>query len=169
MQMRDKINKVLFHWGLQDREIEQIYDTAWQVGEEYVLKVYQNLNMLERNIRILCLLDEMHIPVGKIVPANDNAHYVASDGEYYFLSQKLPGSNIVQIHDAPEIALTMGKIIAELHTAFKKCDAVEGLWDNSLLEEMNGWVKGNFEKNHWNYITREERVVRFRQTCFCRI
>lgn len=47
--MKDKTGKILSHWGLLDSEIRQIYDTTWQVGDSYILKVYQDANMLERN------------------------------------------------------------------------------------------------------------------------
>lgn len=153
--MREKIHKILTEWGLQDNEIKQIYDTTWQVGENYVLKVYSDLDMMERNIKILQTLDAMNIPVGQIVPTNEKKQYVSEEDAFYFLSKKLPGSNIVQIGNDKNIALLMGEIIADLHIAFKKCEDGEVFWNNSLLDEMNGWVKENFQKNNWKYISKE--------------
>ena len=40
MKMAGKIPEILSHWGMQDESVRQIYDTVWQVGENYVLKVY---------------------------------------------------------------------------------------------------------------------------------
>ena len=154
--MEDTIHRVLFHWGLQDNKIKQLYDTAWQVGDNYVLKVYQNSDMLERNLKILHILDEMHIPVGKMIPANDNAPYVICGNSFYFLSKRLSGSSIIRIDDARNTSLMMGEIIAKLHKAFKQCENMHIFWKNSLLDEMNGWVKRNFEDNSWNYINKEE-------------
>lgn len=51
--MNEKIQKILAEWDLQGKEIKQIYDRTWAVGESYVLKVYYNLDMLERSIEIL--------------------------------------------------------------------------------------------------------------------
>ena len=34
----------------------------------------------------------------------------------------------------------MGEILGRLHLAFRKCEERLELWDNSLLDEMNGWV-----------------------------
>ena len=55
-----------------------------------------------------------------------------------------------------EFALIMGEIIADLHVAFKKCEDTELFWNNSLLDEMNGWVKSGFEASNWKYISKEE-------------
>lgn len=152
----DTIRTVLVHWNLQDSEIKQIYDTAWQVGDDYVLKVYQNAEMLERNLKMLQLLAEKNIPVAQIVPTCDGTQYVSDDSSFYFLSEKLPGSNITQIDDGGDIARSMGGIIANLHAAFQKCEPLDMFWDNSLLDEMNGWIRESMEKNGWQRISRKE-------------
>lgn len=155
MSLRDEISKVLSaHWGLRDCQTEQIYDTAWQVADNYVLKVYQNVQALERNLKILRLLDQQNIPVAQIVPTCSGASYVSNGDTCYFLSEKLPGEHISQIDE--NIAYVMGRIIAGLHTAFQKCEPMDTLWNNSLLDEMNGWVKESMEKNSWRRISKME-------------
>lgn len=154
--MKDKIADVIRNWLPEDSAIKQIHDTTWQIGDGYVLKVYENLNMLERNLKILHILDGMGIPVGKVIPAKDGKQYVSCGGLFYFLSEKLPGSNLVQIGNNGRLGVAMGEIIADLHMAFRKCEAADVFWDNSLLEEMSGWVKSSFEGNGWTYIRKEE-------------
>lgn len=156
MYMKDKIADVIRNWLPEDSAIKQIHDTTWQIGDGYVLKVYENLNMLERNLKILHILDGMGIPVGKVIPAKDGKQYVSCGGLFYFLSEKLPGSNLVQIGNNGRLGVAMGEIIADLHMAFRKCEAADVFWDNSLLEEMSGWVKSSFEGNGWTYIRKEE-------------
>ena len=153
--MNIKITEILNQWGLEEREIKQIYDTAWQVGDDYVLKVYHDVEMLERNLKILQILGEMNIPVGEIVPTRSHERYAVYDDIFCFLSKKLSGKNIIRIDDAEKVAMKMGEIIADLHIAFQKCESEDVFWNNSLLEEMNGWVKNNLEKNHWSYIDKE--------------
>lgn len=121
-----------------------------------MLKVYHDLDMLERNLKMLSILDSMHIPVGKIVATDKGGFYVADQDAYYFLSERLKGSHLLQINDANNIAFRMGEIIANLHMAFQRCEGVSLFWDNSLLDEMNGWVKSNFEKHHWKYVKKED-------------
>ena len=84
-----KIGKVLFHWGLENDKVKQIYDTVWQVGDRYVLKVYQDSEMLERNLNVLNILENMNIPVGGTIAAIDGKQYVTEDGAFYLLSKKL--------------------------------------------------------------------------------
>lgn len=108
-ELNSPVSRVLAFWGLQGHTIERIYDTAWQVGSQYILKVYHNPNMLERNLKILRMLSEMDIPVGQVVPTCDNTPYVSADGAFYFLSRKLLGSRITQIGQYPKLALQMGK------------------------------------------------------------
>lgn len=154
--MKDQITQIISNWGLKNKDIKQIYNTTWQVGDEYVLKVYQNFSMLKRNLKMLQILDNMDIPVGKIVPTENNEQYVACDSQFFFLSRKLHGSNIVRIGNDGKIASTMGTIIADLHMAFKKCEEADVFWNNSLLDEINGWVKSNFDVNDWKYVSKEE-------------
>ena len=154
--MKNKLTQILNHWDLSDSDVKQIYNTAWQVGNDYVLKAYQNINMLERNVKILQILEQMNIPVGKIILTKNDKQYVSIDNMFYFLSKKLPGSNVIQIRNNNEFALIMGEIIADLHVAFKKCEDTELFWNNSLLDEMNGWVKSGFEASNWKYISKEE-------------
>ena len=154
--MKDQIAQILSHWGLENKDIKQIHNAAWLIGDEYVLKVYHDFSMLERNLKILQILDSMDIPVGKIVPTGKNEQYISCDDLFFFLSRRLHGSNIVRIGNDKTIASAMGNIIADLHIAFKKCEETDVFWNNSLLDEMNSWVKSNFETNGWKYISKEE-------------
>ena len=154
--MSGELGKVLETWGLQDSKTEQIYDTAWQVGEEYVLKVYQDRKMLERNLKMLEILHETGIPVGKVISDKTGKQYVSEGSQFYFLSEKLSGSNILQIGNDTKLAETMGSVIADLHIAFQMCESEGEFWNNSLLDEMNGWVKEQFEECAWKYISQEE-------------
>ena len=52
-EMNNCINAILVNWNIRNTEVKQIYDSAWSVGDEYVLKVYDNVTRLERNIKIL--------------------------------------------------------------------------------------------------------------------
>ena len=84
--MKNKLTQILNHWDLSDSDVKQIYNTAWQVGNDYVLKAYQNINMLERNVKILQILEQMNIPVGKIILTKNDKQYVSIDNMFYFLS-----------------------------------------------------------------------------------
>ena len=67
----------------------------------------------------------------------------------------MQGSNISDIKDKT-IAWKMGCAIAQLHTAFMKCEKELEFWDNSLLKEMKGWILENLTNNEWNILNEEE-------------
>lgn len=156
--MYSRIQQVIDEWNIGKLIIRQIYDSAWQIGEEAVLKVYDDCDMLQRNIKMLTVLEQMEIPVGKIIRTKSEKTYVKDDKYFYILSEKLQGSNLAVIHKNSKIASEMGHVLAKLHIAFKECEKQEEFWNNSLLQEMKGWIKDVFTKNGWKYID-EDRFI----------
>ena len=154
--MTDKIKTLLPKWGLDGEKLIQIYSSVWQVGNDYVLKFYNESESLKRNIAINNHLESMGIPVGALLCTTDGEQFVEDDGEYFFVSKKLEGSNIVSLKFGNKIAEQMGGIIANLHIAFNRLEGKVDLWDNSLLDEMNGWVKDSFEQSKFKSISQEE-------------
>ncbi|MEE0059255.1 MAG: phosphotransferase, partial [Acutalibacteraceae bacterium] len=154
--MSERIQVLLPQWNLQNECIKQIYNSTWQIGDSYVLKLYSELESLQRNILINQHLDERGIPVGKLLKATNGSIYVEDKGQYFFISEKLQGSNIVKLKLRNNKAQIMGEIIANLHIAFKTFENKAEFWSNSLLEEMNGWVKESFEKSGWQNISKNE-------------
>lgn len=153
--MKENIKSILKHWKLADEKITQIYHSAWQIGEHYILKVYEGTAMLERNIRILSGLHSQGIPVGAIIPTQDGCDYVSDADRHYLLCEKLPGSNLVSLKQFPGLAREMGRIIARLHNAFRSLDGQINIWDNSLQDEMQGWVAKIFRDREWTDISEE--------------
>lgn len=154
--MNSKIKQIINEWDIEENKVKQIYDSAWQIAEDFVLKIYEDVNMLQRNIKILSILEDMGIPVGGIILTKDKKTYVKDNEYYYILTNKLSGSNITNIHKDAAIASEMGQVLARLHKAFRECEVQDEFWDNSLLKEMNGWIKDVFAKNNWKYIEEAE-------------
>lgn len=150
--MKNRIKHIITNWNIENPTFTQIYNTTWQIGNEYILKIYENLGMLERNIKIITILDNMEIPTGKIIPSKKETTYIRDDKYYYILLEKIQGSNIVSLKNNPFLAAEMGEILARLHLAFKQCETQDEFWDNSLLSEMNGWIRNFFQDNGWKYI-----------------
>ena len=150
--MNNKIMQIINEWDIEGKVVKQVYDSAWQIEEDFVLKTYKDVNMLQRNIKILTILEDMEIPVGGIVLTKDKKTYAKDNEYYYILTNKLSGSNITDIHKNNVIASEMGRVLARLHKAFRECEEQDEFWENSLLKEMNGWIKSVFVKNSWKYI-----------------
>ena len=154
--MAEKIKALLTRWSLDGEELKQIYASVWQVGEGYVLKTYVEPESLKRNIAINQHLEAMGIPVGNLLRTTDGRQYVESEGRYFFISRKLEGSNILSLKFGNRIGSQMGGIIANLHVAFESLEGKVELWDNSLLDEMKGWVRESFENSGFRNVSREE-------------
>ena len=150
--MDSKIQQIINEWDIDGEEVKQIYDSAWQVGENAILKTYKEVNLLQRNIKILSMLEDIGIPVGRIILTKSQKNYAEDDEYYYILTKKLVGNNITDIQNIMQIALEMGRVLARLHKAFKECESREEFWNNSLLKEMKGWIRDVFAKNKWKYI-----------------
>ena len=154
--MYDKIKTLLPNWNLQKENLTQIHSSVWQVGNDYVLKTYSEPDSLNRNITINLHLANMGIPVGNLLHTNNNKLYIEDDGEYFFVSTKLKGSNILSLKFGNKTAEMMGEIIANLHIAFKSLEDKVEVWDNSLINEMNGWVNESFIKSGWQNISSDD-------------
>lgn len=147
-----KASEILTKYGI-NKEIKQIYISSWEVQGEYVLKKYSNLSELKRNVDILKNLYAEKIPVPKIIRTLDKKDYVSKNEEYWLLTEKIKGENIVQMEKCDNAwFFEMGKILAQLHIAFHKLEDKINYWNNSLLGEMESWVLENFQRKRPEYL-----------------
>lgn len=153
--MKTVIEQILPLWGIGNGQLLQIYPSAWEVNSSYVIKVYNNKEQMERNIKISEILLDYNIPVAKIIYTKTGQKYVGHENIYFLMSEKLEGSNISDIKDKT-MTHKMGYAIAQLHRAFMKCEKEIEFWDNSLLEEMKGWINESLTNNEWRIIGKEE-------------
>lgn len=153
--MKNTIEQILPLWGIENKELLQIYPSAWEINHSYVIKVYDDKKQLERNIKISEILLDCAIPVANIIHTKTGEKYVEYKKVYFLVSKKLQGNNISDIKDKT-IAWKIGCAIAELHMAFIKCEREIKFWDNSLLKEMKGWIRENLANNEWKIISEEE-------------
>lgn len=152
--MKETIEEILPAWGMEGGRIAQIYPTAWEIDGSYVIKRYDDREQLERNIKISAVLSACGIPAAAVIPTHNGESCAAHRDAYFLMSQKLRGSNISDRKDLTA-AYKMGCAIARLHEAFLVCEKEMEFWDNSLLKEMQGWVRETFERNGWQILGRE--------------
>lgn len=154
--MNNQIPQILTNWNISG-EISQIYSTAWDISNQYVLKIYEDLGLLKRNITMLHALHDSGIPVARIIPLSDGRDYLEYHESYCILMDKLPGKNLVNISQKPAVlSYQMGTVLGRLHLGFQRCEGRITFWNNSLLDELNGWIQESFLDNGWNYISRED-------------
>ena len=153
--MKEIIEQILPLWGFENRQLLQIYSSAWEIDHSYVIKVYDDETQLERNIKISEILLDCAIPAAKTVLTKTGEKYVEYRNNYFLMSEKLQGSNISDRKDKT-VARKVGCAIARLHTAFMKCEREIEFWDNSLLKEMKGWIRENLTNDQWKILSEEE-------------
>lgn len=166
-QKQVSVQQVMTKYGIEG-DIKQIYSTAWNIGDEFVLKKYVNFEELKRNVDVLSILYSEQIPVPKIIATSNNEKYLKDKENYWLLTTKLKGYNIVNVNKCNEQwFFKMGKIIARLHLAFDECEGKIKCWNNSLLGEMESWIRKNIyeydkkiiDKNEFEDIIKELRLV----------
>lgn len=153
--MKAVIEQILPLWGIDSGQLQQIYSSAWEVNNSYVIKIYHDKKQLERNIKISKILSDCGIPVAKTVCTGTGESYAEYENQYFLLSKKLRGTHISGVKDGA-LAREMGRAIARLHTAFMKCEGQVEFWDNSLLQEMKGWIRKNLSDDGWSILGKEE-------------
>lgn len=154
-KMKEILEQTLPLWGIEIRQLLQIYPSAWEINHSHVIKIYDNQKQLERNIKISTVLSDCGIPVADIIPTRTGDKYAAHENTYFLLTKKLQGNNISDRKDRTAIH-KMGYAIAQLHTAFLTCEKQLEFWDNSLLKEMDEWVRDILINNEWQFVTRSE-------------
>lgn len=152
----DKIKQTLMHYNDLDHEVIKLTNTIYLIDNNYIIKQYDDFNMLIRNIKIFNLLYQEGIPVSKIIKTKDEKDYITLDDTYYFMYEKLKGESIKEIKDGSSLDYLMGETIALLHVALKNIESKEEFYHNSLLGELSSWIKESFEKSNYKYINKEE-------------
>lgn len=150
------IKKVMQEWNIDCSPV-QLYHSAWDINDSYVLKVYDNSDSLQRNITIMKTLYDAGIPVPKLIKLPSNQDYHQQNDKMYILTTKLKGKTLVNLNTCNnEWFFELGRIIAKLHVAFQECAEKISYWNNSMLEEMKGWVSRDLLKFKPDYIEQDE-------------
>lgn len=66
-KMKEIIEQILPLWGMKNKQLIQVYPSAWEINHSYVIKMYENKEQLERNIKLSTILSDCNIPVAEIV------------------------------------------------------------------------------------------------------
>ncbi len=155
LEMKKIVEELSDLWEIETGEVVQIYPSAWEINHSYVMKMYYDKEQLERNIKISTILWNANIPVAKIIPAKTGKSYIEYKDMYFVLSKKLQGSNIICSKET-KLSWKMGCAIARLHQAFLKCEKELVFWENSLLNEMKGWIYETLKSHDWQIAQEEE-------------
>lgn len=132
MISKNKIQKLLSHWNLQDENVANVYnentgrqsENVYYIGEEYVIKFSANFGSIKNNICISNSLAESGLPVSETIKTTDGSDYLQNGELYFVVTKRINGSQLKceDIFKNIDIAYQIGSNIAKLHNALKTFD-----------------------------------------------
>lgn len=157
-QLKMEMNRILESWEITG-DLRQISHTTWDVDNRYVLKSYEDLTMVKRNAEMFKILYKEGIPVPKVLETLDQRDFVELGDRQYLLTEKLQGRKITNTSSLDKVWFNkFGQIIGQLHKGFSKCEKTMSFWNNSMLEEMKGWVSDHLSSYKPDYL--DEKAIR---------
>ena len=144
-----KAVQILKNWNLDSETITDIYydgtgnknDSACYVGEEFVLKYTANLGKLKNHIEVSKAIEGIGLLSASPVATVDGREYI-QDGElYFYVTQRLSGTQMASNSFGAGDAQFVGEIIGQLHLALSKIkDCVS---EADLLATVRDWALPN--------------------------
>lgn len=155
------LDLILNNWELDEKlsVSEEIisYETnrethIWNVCNKYILKMTNDECEMKNNINITKLLLKEEIPVQKVIQTLSGESYIYIDKMYFGLFTRLNGSVIKDYFQGDYLkrAFYLGECAANLHKGLKVLTEEKTLedkiWNNNMIDELNGWVKDEVNK-----------------------
>lgn len=147
--MRIKLNDILSNFGVSDpKSIEQIYRSAWDIDDTYVLKTNDEKNQLDKSILLNRLLNSEGVPAIEYIDTTDGRPYTYFDDKYWCLMKKIKGTCFDPfVGDAKQNGIMLGKAVAVLHKALKNIEKKIDTYDLDFSHELSSWIIPEVEKN----------------------
>ncbi len=136
MVTHKKAARILELWGLEHQKITDIYyegsgnrnESAFYIGNDYVLKFSSNLGKIKSHISISKALENVGLYAAIPIETLDGKEYVA-DGELYFcMTKRLEGHqlNVGRMYEDDYVtrARFVGEVIGQLSNALANVEAV---------------------------------------------
>ncbi len=141
-----KAAQILENWGLSEEMIADIYyegtgdknDTACYVGESYVLKHTRDLGKLKKHIEVSKALEGIGLLSATPMATVDGKEYIVDGDMYFYLTRRLPGSQMVAHRFDAGDGRFVGEIIGQLHLALRKIE--DCVSEADLLATVRDWA-----------------------------
>ena len=148
-----KASEVLSHWNLETQVVSDIYfdgtggrnENAFYIGDTYILKYTANLGKLKKHITVSRALEQAGLYAATAIPTADGKEYIADGELFFFLTRRLPGSQIVpgQLLESNPLrsGCFIGEIIGQLHLALADMDLP--VREADLFATVKDWALPN--------------------------
>ena len=147
---KKKAARILKNWGLEAEKIADIYyegtgnrnESAYYVGEEWVLKVTANPGRMHSHIALSEALEMAGLCAASAVPTADGRACIREGELYFYLTRRLPGKQLAAAElygqDPAAGGRFIGGIIGRLHLALAGME--QCVSDADLLETVKTWA-----------------------------
>ena len=137
---------ILENWGFSGETITDIYyentgnknDSACYVGESYVLKFTGNLGKLKKHIEVSKALASIGLLSATPVATKTGEEYVQDGEVYFYLTRRLPGTQMDSLRFGQGDGRFAGEIIGQLHLALSKIE--DCVSEADLLATVKDWA-----------------------------
>lgn len=129
-----KASEILKHWNLEKELVSDIYyegsgeksDTAFSVGEDFILKFSANLDKIKKATELNKLLENAGLQASPPVAAADGREYVQEGGLFFYVTRRLSGTQMASRDfcggDHTAKARFVGEIIGQFHLVLRKIE-----------------------------------------------
>ncbi len=154
------MESILALWGLQNETLtplKTINESAWRIGERYLLKYNPNPDQLAGSMRIAGLLAAEGIPVAEYLKTT-HGQWTTPDGTYCVM-KIITGKHIDLFQD--DMAFEMGWGLARLHLALANIEDKLNCRDNDFCGEWEHYIKPSLVNVPEEIVSEvEERLLR---------
>ena len=141
-----KAAQILKHWNLEGETITDIYydgtgnknDSACYVGEEFVLKYTANLGRLKNHIAVSKAIESIGLLSASPVATTNGQEYIRDGELYFYVTRRLPGTQLASHSFGDGDARFVGEIIGQLHLALSKIE--DCVSEADLLATVRDWA-----------------------------
>lgn len=145
-----EIQEIFARFGIGPAlDVRQIYKSAWDLDDAYILKRNTDKAQLEKSIKISRLLLEEGIPAPQYLQTPDGADWVAADGFYYALMKKIHGHTFDPFTGVPrENGVLLGEVLADIHTALGRIEKKLACYEADSIKELTGWITKEIQEKN---------------------
>ena len=141
-----KAAQILKNWDLSSELITDIYyegtgcrnENACYVGNDFVLKYTGNLGKLKKHVEVSRALESVGLLAAVPIPTINGEDYIQDGEVYFYLTRRLPGTQMVSHSFGEGDGRFVGEIIGQLHLALKNID--DCVSEADLLATVRDWA-----------------------------
>lgn len=141
-----KAAEILRHWNISGETVADVYydgtgnrnENAFYIGSSFVLKHTVNLGKLRKHIEVSKALANIGLLSAVPIPTASGEEYIQDGEVYFYLTRRLPGTQLVSRNFGTGDGRFVGEILGQLHLALAQIDGC--VTEADLLATLRDWA-----------------------------